>query len=390
VRVLISSVGTRGDVQPALALAAEARALGWDVRMCVPPNFLEWTAVLGFEAVPIGVEMRAPRATAAAPPPPIPDLIADQFTTVDAAADGCDVIVGAGAHQYAVRSVAERRSVPCVVAVYAPVSLPSEDLAPPGASAPTESPEVIRQLWADAKRSWNERSLQRVNANRARLGVAPIDDVLSHIVGDAPWLAADPVLAPAPSTPGMRVFQTGAWTLADSTPLDSDVERFLNDGEPPVYVGLGSMPAPQGTGRILIDAVRAAGRRLILAQGWADLESIDQSPDCILVGDINQQALFPRVAAVVHHGGAGTTAAAAVAGVPQIALPMFSDQFYWARRISAVGVGSAVSFSALTVEALTSALREAMTPDATARARALSARVARDGARIAAQQLARL
>jgi vancomycin aglycone glucosyltransferase len=82
-RVLISSVGTRGDVQPAVALALELRKLGCDVRMCIPPNFVGWARELGFEAKPIGIEMRAPRP--GEPPPVIPDLIADQFAVVEAA-----------------------------------------------------------------------------------------------------------------------------------------------------------------------------------------------------------------------------------------------------------------------------------------------------------------
>src|SRR5262249_47067348 len=157
-----------------------------------------------------------------------------------------------------------------------------------------------------------------------------IEDVLRHVVTDHPWLATDATLAPSPSIPGMVIVQTGAWILADSSPLPSDLEAFLEAGEPPVYLGFGSMPLPEGTSRTLIEAARAAGRRAIVSQGWADLGLFDQAPDCIAIGDVNHQALFPRVAAVVHHGGAGTTLAAARAGAPQVLVPMFSDQPFWA------------------------------------------------------------
>src|SRR5690348_13044430 len=130
-RILISSVGTRGDVQPALALAISLRDLGQQVRLCVPPNFVSWAADLGFEASSIGVEMRAPRPGET--PAPLPDLIRDQFEVVQAAAAGCDLIVGAGVHQYAVRSVAELTGAGCVVAAYSPTALPSLDLEPSGA-----------------------------------------------------------------------------------------------------------------------------------------------------------------------------------------------------------------------------------------------------------------
>src|SRR5689334_13110134 len=102
-QMLICAAGTRGDVQPAVALALAARDCGWAVRMCAPPNFVGWVGGLGFEAVPMGVEMRPLRP--GDPPPAIPDLIGDQFETVGRAAEGCRVIVGAGAHQYAARSV---------------------------------------------------------------------------------------------------------------------------------------------------------------------------------------------------------------------------------------------------------------------------------------------
>jgi vancomycin aglycone glucosyltransferase len=385
-RVLISSVGTRGDVQPGVALALELRELGHQVRICVPPNFTGWVADLGFDARPIGIEMRAPRpgATPAAPPA-IPDLITDQFDVIGSAAEGCDLIVGGGVHQYAARSIAELRGIPCVVAVYAPVSIPSPDLPPPGPYGESEGSEANLRMWEEARRSWNERSLERVNANRTRLGLAQVDDVLDHILSDRPWLAADAALGPA--TPGMSAVQTGAWMLRDASPLAPELEAFLDDGDPPIYLGLGSMPAPEGMGRTLIDAARAVGRRAILSRGWADLSPLDDAPDCIAIGDVNHRALFPRVAAVVHHGGAGTTTTAARAGATQVAVSMFSDQFYWGRRIRDLGVGSSVAAAGLSADALASALHEALEPAVATRAGVVAREVRSDGAMVAARRL---
>ena len=368
-RVLLSVVGTRGDVQPVIALAVEVRTLGHDVRLCVPPNFIEWVEALGFPATPVGIEMRARRAGStgvATPPPPIPDLIADQFDVVERAAEGCDIILGANAHQYAAPSVAELLGIRYVNAVYAPTALPNDENS----------------------RAWNQRSLERVNANRARRGLAPIDDVLRHIVTDQPWFAADPTLAPTPSIAGMTITQTGAWILADSSPLPSALEAFLDAGDPPVYLGFGSMPVPDGTGRTLVEATRAAGHRAIISRGWADLELIDNASDCIAIDDVNQQALFPRVAAVVHHGGAGTTHTAARAGAPQVLVPMFSDQPYWASRVGELGIGTSVPITELTVDRLESALRVAGQPDIVERATSFATQIATDGALIAARRLA--
>jgi vancomycin aglycone glucosyltransferase len=317
----------------------------------------------------------------------VPDLIADQFITIEGAADGCGIIIGAGAHQYAARSVAERNGIRCVVAAYAPVSLPSENLVPPGSADISSDPITIRRLWDQTRRGWNDRALTRVNANRSRLGLDPIDDVLGHIFDSRVWLAADATLGPPPATSGLRVVQTGAWILSDSRPLDRELEAFVEQGDPPVYFGLGSMPAPEGTSARLIAAARAAGRRVILSRGWADLDMVDSAPDCILVGDVNQQALFPRIAAVVHHGGAGTTTTAARAGTPQVALPMFGDQFYWGHRLRELGIGSAVPFSESTADRLASALRDALDPSVGARAADVAKTIRGDGARIAARQL---
>lgn len=149
------------------------------------------------------------------------------------------------------------------------------------------------------------------------------------------------------------------------------------------------MPAPEGVNRSLIEAAPAVGRRAIVAQGWAGLELIDEGRDCLATGDVNQQALFPRVEAVVHHGGAGTTATAARAGVPPVVVPMFGDQFYWASRVRALGVGAAVVGSRSTA-ALASALREALAPEVAVRARSTAQQLSPDGALVAARRLVAL
>ena len=367
-RVLLSVVGTRGDVQPVIALALEVRALGHEVRLCVPPNFVEAAQGLGFAATSVGIEMRAPRAGGVAATQPIPDLITDQFETVGAAAKGCDVILGANAHQYAARSIAEIHGIPYVDALYSPTALPADDNT----------------------RAWNQRSLERVNANRARLGLSPVEDVLRHIVTDHPWLATDATLAPSPPTPGMAIVQTGAWILADTSPLPADLEAFLEAGPPPVYLGFGSMPVAEGTSRTLVEAARAAGRRAIVSRGWADLALIDQVTDCIAIGDVNHQALFPRVAAVVHHGGAGTTLAAARAGTPQVVVPMFSDQPFWASRVRALGIGTSVPIAELTADRLASALHDAIDPAVAERAGSIAGQIVVDGAAVAARRLVEL
>ena len=400
-RALLTAVGTRGDVQPALALALELRKLGHPVRMCISPNFVDWARSLGLDAVPMGVEMRAPANKSGTAPKltaeelrrlreSMPDLITDQFHTIGAAVDGCDVIVGANAHQYAAPSIAEHTGIGCVTAVYAPVALPSPDLAPPpipGQAISTPSPTTIDEQWRHTANAWNERALARINQNRARLGMDPIDDVLDYVLTDHTWLAADAALAPVPATPRRKIFQTGTWVLTDHSSLPADLDAFLNSGEPPIFVGFGCMPAGTDATRRMIAAARAAGRRIIISRGWADLDLIDDMGDCLAVGDVSHDMLFPRLAAVMHHGGAGTTATAARAGVPQVITPMFSDQFYWAGRMAALGVGTTTPYATMTDESLTGALREALDHAVASRARSLAHEVRWDGAEIAARRL---
>ena len=400
-RALLAAVGTRGDVQPAVALGIELRRLGHAVRMCISPNFVDWAKQLGFDAYPMGVEMRLPAQGSGKTPTltpeqlrrlreSMPDLITNQFETIEAAVEGCDVIVGGNAHQYAAPSIAERNGIGCVTAVYAPVSLPSPDLAPPPSPlSPGEAatPASIEESWRNTAKAWNERALERINRNRGRLGMAPIADVLDYVLTDHTWLAADAALGPVPATPGRQVFQTGAWVLEDRTPLAPDLEAFLDSGEPPIFVGFGSMPASADVSGPLIGAARALGRRILVSRGWANLDLIDDAVDCMAVGDLSHDTLFPRVAAVVHHGGAGTTASAARASVPQVVTPMFGDQFYWASRVVDLELGAITSHSAMTQESLTHALQEALDPAVAVRARTFAREVRADGAVVAARQL---
>jgi vancomycin aglycone glucosyltransferase len=126
----------------------------------------------------------------------------------------------------------------------------------------------------------------------------------------------------------------------------------------------------------------------VVARGWAELGLIDDRDDCFAVGEVNQQALFGRAAAVIHHGGAGTTVAAARAGVPQVIVPQIGDQPYWARRAAELGIGAAHDGPVPTTESLSTALEVALAPKVRVRARAVAAEVRADGAQTAARWLA--
>jgi vancomycin aglycone glucosyltransferase len=186
----------------------------------------------------------------------------------------------------------------------------------------------------------------------------------------------------------MEVVQTGAWMISEETPLPDELENFLANGAPPVYLGFGSMRASDQTAHVLVEAARTLGLRSILSQGWAGLMPSDAGNDCLSIGDVNHGKLFPRLAAIVHHGGAGTTHTAARAGTPQVIVPHNYDQFYWAHRVQQLGVGvSGPLRDDITVDNVAQALRESLQPEVITRAQALAGRMELHGARLAAERL---
>jgi vancomycin aglycone glucosyltransferase len=396
-RVLLSTIGSRGDVQPMVALALQLKALGQEVRLCVPPDFRDWIESLGMPVTPIGPELRSTGKASPSAAPPTPEQrrqmaeasVATQFETITLAAQGCDAIVGATALQIAAPSVAERMGIPYVFAAYCATVLPSPHHAPPilGMLTPAPAPADYAELWARDAERFNTTFGAALSSHRASLGLSPVSDVRRYIFTDRPWLAADPTLGPWPDPADEAVFQTGAWILPDERPLSPELEAFLDAGEPPVYFGFGSIRAPEDLGEVVIKSARALSRRAIVSRGWADLSLVDNEPDGLAIGEVNQQALFKRVAAVVHHGGAGTTTAAARAGAPQVVIPQMYDQHYWAQRVHHLGIGTAHAPGTPTTDSLTSALRHALEPDLAARAQSIATAVRSDGAEVAARHL---
>jgi vancomycin aglycone glucosyltransferase len=398
-RILLSTIGSRGDVQPLVALASELMALGQEVRLCVPPDFRDWIEDLGMPVVPIGPGLRStgkarPSATPVTPEQRrqmIEGTVAAQFETIGAAAEGCDLMVGATTLQIAAPSVAEKLGVPYVFAAYCPNVLPSRHHAPPVLGMLGDTPAAAAadygELWRRDAQRWNDGWGAALNSRRKSLGLAPAGEVHRHILTEQPWLAADPTLSPWPDPVDKAVFQTGAWIMPDKRPLSHELEAFLDVGEFPVYFGFGSNRAPEDLGRVMIQSARALGRRAIISRGWADLSLVDNEADCLAIGEANLQTLFQRVTVVVHHGGAGTTTIAALAGAPQVVIPQRYDQYYWAQRVRELGIGIAHAPGAPTADSLTSAIEQALQPRVVSRARSIAPHVRTDGAQAAARRL---
>ncbi|WP_206060783.1 glycosyltransferase [Nonomuraea basaltis] len=197
-RVLLSTYGSRGDVEPLAGLAGRLRELGGEVRVCAPPD--------------------------------------EEFA---AAAEGCDALVATGLMPAGARSVAEKLGIRYVYACFHPFELPSPHYPPsprPGRPFPHEVTDN-RVLWElDAERV-NALYGEALNSHRASIGLPSVDNVRDHVFTDQPWLAADPTLGPWEELTDLDVVQTGAWILPDERPLPEELEAFLDAGTPPVHVG---------------------------------------------------------------------------------------------------------------------------------------------------------
>jgi vancomycin aglycone glucosyltransferase len=398
VRVLLATWGSRGDVEPLAGLAVALRELGAQAWVCAPPDeeFAALLARAGVPLVPLGPTVRS---VVAGPKPPTaqdafrlaPELVAARFDTLTAAAEGCGALVATGLMPAGARDVAEKLGIRYVCACLHLLGLPSRHRPPgsrPGTPSPQEETDIGVRWEQDAQRV-NALYGEALNSHRAAIGLPPVDNVRDYVLTDQPWLAADPTLCPSKGMSDLDVVQTGAWILPDDRPLPEGLEAFLDAGEPPVYVGFGSMAAhaPKDIARVAIQAVRAQGRRVLLARGWAGLAPIDDAEDCFVVGEVNQQALFGRVAAVVHHGGAGTTTTAARAGAPQLIVPQIADQPHWAARVAELGIGAAHDGPTPTTDSLSAALTTALAPQTRARASAVAGTIRADGATVAAKLL---
>ncbi len=396
-RVLLTTWGSRGDVEPLAGLAVGLQDLGAEVRVCAPPDedFEALLSRVGVPLIPLGPSVRSV-VTGAKPTAQdafrlAPALVAARFETLTAAADGCDALLATGLMPAGARDVAEKLDIRYVYACFHIFGLPSQHFRPgarPGTPSPSDETDH-RVLWQQDAQRVNALYGEALNSHRAQIGLAPVDNVRDHVFTDQPWLAADAMLCPSQGMTDLDVVQTGAWILPDDRPLPEGLEAFLDAGAPPVYVGFGSMAAhaPEDIARVATEAGRAHGRRVVLGRGWADLAPIDDAEDCFVVGEVNQQALFGRVAAVVHHGGAGTTTTAARAGAAQVVIPQIADQPYWASRVAELGIGAAHDGRRPTVESLSAALDTALSAETRTRARAVGAAIRTDGTTVAAKLL---
>lgn len=380
-RIAILTLGSRGDVQPYLALAKALRVRGHGVRLYAPDNFEAWVTGHGVPFHGLGLDIQAflqdPGVRAALTGNVLKigkiwrtHIRAMMETTLAAVAQAgrqSDVIVYHPKIQ-AVADVVEAFGVRPVVASPVPM-MPTGDF-PPIVFTKTFGRAVNRRLYGlfSLARFFYKDMIDAWRRDTLGLAKGPFLMPIGTIHGKpvTHLCAVSPSILPRPEDWHGQSYMTGTWFLdegMDWTP-DAPLTRFLEAGPPPIYVGFGSMPAkdPKAFTRTIIEGLRLAEQRAVLAQGWGALATDDLPDSLHLIEEAPHERLFPLMAAVVHHGGAGTTAASLRAGKPTLICPFAADQPFWGNRVRALGAGPPpLPARRLTAERFADAVRDLVT-----------------------------
>jgi sterol 3beta-glucosyltransferase len=397
VRIAVATIGSRGDVQPCVALAAALARAGHTVRVATCEPFramveasgLEFATLGGHIKEIVGDEGRAEllasrgdlRRTFGAIRRFLRPMIEEGLDRMPAALEGSDVVIAQMLAMGACHH-AERHRVPFFEAQVLPL-FPTGAFAHPGAPVTTPRGLPSFMSYIAAEQLFWQAFRGAVNGyRRTTLGLSRAPFLGPHalrVKRRAPVLmGVSPAAVPELRSLPAHVAATGFWFLdppGDYRPSPR-LADFLAAGEAPIHVGFGSMTVedPERVTRLVVAAVRKAKKRAILSAGWGGLLPASDMEDVLFDDDAPHAWLLPRTAAAVHHGGPGTTAAALRAGVPQLAVPFLADQPFWGHRIERLGVGPrAIPFPELTAESLAAALGAMSDPGVQQRARAMGA-----------------
>jgi len=404
-QITIITIGTRGDVQPYIALGRGLIQAGHIVRFATHTNFEDFVTSYGLEFWPVrgdaqmlagnqevreltqkGNFIKTLRRMQQAGAHAISEWMEDGSRV----SQGVDLLIAGTVGLIAGSSIAEKNQLPILHAHVFPTA-PTRDfpsiLFPPtipnlGRTFNLISSKLVMQLgWMGA----------RPMLNRARKKVFDLPPAPSNGIAATTPLKGFPAIygfspsvIPKPAEWRAEDYITGYWFLdpPDDWNPPSDLLDFLQAGPPPLYIGFGSIGNrdPAEITELVLQALEQTQQRAILLSGWGGLQKMDFPASIFMLDSIPFTWLFSHVAAVIHHGGAGTTSAGLRAGVPSIVIPFLGDQYFWGRRVQDLGVGPApIPRSKLTVDRLAQAIQEAITNTA------MRQRAAELGAKIQAE-----
>ncbi|HDR9868985.1 TPA: glycosyltransferase [Burkholderia cenocepacia] len=393
-KLVIATCGTEGDTRPLAALGRALLDAGHDVRLLADAATLGSAAALGVPSAPLSGDIRR----AIAPEGALADAVrgrggfndtskalaaianantAAWMQEVADASAGCDALLVSGLASFVGLSVAEYRRIPAIGTGMIPITPTAEFASPflPPGKLPrwlnrTSHRLVNALLWHAFRKS--------TNAARASVcGLPP----RKHVWTDHPMLyGVSPALLSSPADWPANVHACGQWRVdARAWTPPPELSAFLDAGEPPVYIGFGSMAGFDRAALAAALTQALAGRRALFYPGWSGIDASLLPAHVRVIGDTPHDWLFPRVAMAMHHGGSGTTHSAARAGIPSVVVPFAGDQFFWANRLQRLGVADApVAGRRVEAAALARAIAFAERGETKARAAALGTRIAQE------------
>jgi len=372
-KVVLASYGTRGDVEPFATVGRELLRRGHDVCMAVPPNMVGFLETVGFAAVAFGpeplssVRSRTVDDSASAMAEQVEYLsraMEEWGTTLTALANGADLLITGRIEQGLAANVAEYHGIPQAALHFFP-----------GAHARLSG-------WA------GDITEEAENAQRRALG---LPEATRHSTRSLEIQAYDALCFPELAAEWAdgdvwRPF-VGALTLELPTEADDEVLSWIAAGTPPIYFGFGSgvwLQNPAQTFGLISVACARLGERALICSGASEFADAPHSDQVKIVGAVNHSAIFPACRAVVHQGGAGTTAAGMRAGIPTLILwHPINDQQIWADAVARLKVGSGRTFSASNLGSLVADLRSILDPQCITRAREVAAQMTKPAVSVA-------
>ncbi|MBB3606922.1 UDP:flavonoid glycosyltransferase YjiC (YdhE family) [Mycolicibacterium sp. BK556] len=399
-KLVLAFYGTRGDVEPGIAVGRELMRRGHDVQMAVPPDLIGSAEAVGLTAVAYGPDTqswlentrdfwgyffrnfwrvrdvkkyledsRSPGMRAWGP----------MTRALASVAGGADLLVTGVSYEELVFDVAEYCDVPLATVLWYPMRVNGKLLP--------FLPEPVVRMGMKAGESLIWRGVKKeVDKARRELGLAPATGPVPGRIAQRQLLeiqAYDDALFPGLAEEWARWSDqrpfVGTLTLELATEEDSGVMSWIAAGTPPICFGFGSIPveSPADMIRMIAGACAQVGERALVCAGWTDFSDVPEFDHVKVVGAVNYATIFPACRAVVHHGGAGTTAAGLRAGIPTLVLYMADVQMIWGAAIKKLKVGSSRKFASATEKRLVKDLRTILAPDYRTRARELGARMIR-------------
>jgi len=406
-KFVLASYGTRGDIEPCAAIGGELVRRGHQVFMAVPPDLVGYAEATGSEAVAYGPDSKAIvevyrdfwgyffanfwkvrdlRRLWAELWEPVSQCWGEMSPTLMSLADGADLLFTGLAFEQPAANVAAYYDIPLATLHYVPVRSNGQIL--PLVPAPLARSAMTMLEWVD----W--RVGKRVeDAQRQELGLPKATTPAPRRIGERGSLeiqAYDEVCFPGLAAEwakwdGRRPF-VGALTMESPTDADDEVASWIAAGTPPIFFGFGSMPvkAPADMLALISAACEQLGERALVCAGWSDFGDVPHFEHVKVVGAANFAAVFPACRAVVHHGGAGTTALGLRAGIPTLILSTDINQTIWGIRVKQLKVGTARRFSSVTRDSLVEDLRRILAPQYVTRASELATRMTKPAEAITA------